>query len=331
MRQSLKAKVMVTGAGGFIGSHLTEALVQSGCHVRAMVRYNSEGRWGCLEMLSKEVLKELEVCPADIRDPHLVRKAVHGCDAVFHLAALIAIPYSYHAPASFVETNAMGTLNIAQACLDENVRCLVHTSTSETYGTAQYVPIDENHPQVAQSPYSASKIAADRLVESFFLSFGLPAVTIRPFNTFGPRQSARAVIPTIISQLLAGNHTIKLGSTKPVREFNYVKDTVRGLIAAAACRKAIGKTLNLGSGKAVSIGELVGIISGLCNTKVKVVKDASRVRPEASEVMQLCCDSRQAHKILGWKPKYDLKRGLRETVDWMQLNIHRYKPEIYNL
>ena len=302
-----------------------------GCQVRAMVRYNSENRWGCLELLSREVLKEIEVYPADIRDSRVVRKSINGCAVVFHLAALIAIPYSYEAPASFLETNAMGTLNIAQACLDENVRCLVHTSTSETYGTAQYVPIDENHPQVAQSPYSASKIAADRLVESFFLSFCLPAVTIRPFNTFGPRQSARAVIPTIISQLLTGNHTIKLGSTKPVREFNYVKDTVRGLIAAATCRKAIGKTLNLGSGKAVSIGELVGIISGLCNTKVKVVTDASRVRPQASEVMQLCCDSRKAHKILGWKPKYDLKKGLRETIDWMHSNMHRYKSDIYNL
>ncbi len=331
MSRSLREKVLVTGAGGFIGSHLTEELVRSGCQVRAMVRYNSEGRWGCLELLSNEILKEIEVFPADIRDPHLVRKSIRGCDVVFHLAALIAIPYSYEAPASFVQTNAMGTLNITQACLDENVRCLVHTSTSETYGTAQYTPIDENHPMVAQSPYTASKIAADKIVESFFLSFGLQAVTVRPFNTFGPRQSARAVIPTIISQILAKTDVIKLGSTKPIREFNYVKDTVNGLISAAHCRKAIGMTINLGNGKTVSIGELVDIICRLCKIKVRVVKDSSRMRPQTSEVMKLCCDSRLAREILSWKPQYNLKKGLRETIDWVNTNIHRYKPHIYNL
>jgi NAD dependent epimerase/dehydratase len=331
MGNLLKEKVLVTGAGGFIGSHLTEELVRLGHQVRAMVRYNAENRWGCLELLPKEVLGEIEVYSADIRDAEMVRKSVRGCSVVFHLAALIAIPYSYQAPSSFLQTNAMGTMNIAQACLDENTRCLVHISTSETYGSAQYTPIDEKHPIVAQSPYTASKIAADKVVESYHLSFNLNAVTVRPFNTFGPRQSARAVIPTIISQILAGNSVIRLGSTKPVRDFNYVKDTVQGIIKAANCTTAIGKTINLGSGKAITMGDLVKLISGIFGLRVRVVKDASRIRPQASEVKALCCDSRKARTILGWKPKYNLEIGLRETIDWMHSNMHRYKSDIYNL
>jgi NAD dependent epimerase/dehydratase len=328
----MSSNVLVTGAGGFIGSTITEELVRAGYRVRAMVRYNSENRWGLLETLPKTVLHEVEVFPGDIRDLHLVRKAVASCDIVFHLAALIAIPYSYQAPESFIQTNVAGTLNVAQACLDHGVSRLVHTSTSETYGTAQYTPIDEKHPLVAQSPYTASKIGADKIVEAFHRSFGLPAVTLRPFNTFGPRQSARAVIPTIISQILSGEGVVRLGSVKPIREFNYVKDTVRGFISAAtASPKAVGQTINLGNGNAVSIGDLLKLISDQCDVCVRVQKDPKRVRPAKSEVMELACDNRKAKRLLGWQPQYDLRSGLRETIEWMRMNLHRYKCELYNV
>ena len=326
------SKVLVTGAGGFIGSTLAEELVRAGYRVRAMVRYNSENRWGLLEAVPKAALDEIEVFPGDIRDPALVRKAVAGCDIVFHLAALIAIPYSYQAPESFVQTNVAGTLNVAQACLDHGVSRLVHTSTSETYGTAQYTPIDEKHPLVAQSPYTATKIGADKIVEAFHRSFGLPAVTLRPFNTFGPRQSARAVIPTIISQILAGERTLHLGSLKPIREFNYVRDTVGGFIAAAAASdRAIGQTINLGSGETISIGDLLKLISDQCEVRVRVKKDPQRVRPAKSEVMELACDNRKAKRLLGWRPRYDIRTGLKETIGWMRVNLHRYKPGVYNV
>jgi NAD dependent epimerase/dehydratase len=324
--------VLVTGAGGFIGSTLAEEVVRAGYRVRAMVRYNSENRWGLLETIPKAVLDDIEVFPGDIRDPALVRKAVAGCDIVFHLAALIAIPYSYQAPESFVQTNVAGTLNVAQACLDHGVSRLVHTSTSETYGTAQYTPIDEKHPLVAQSPYTASKIGADKIVEAFYRSFGLPAVTLRPFNTFGPRQSARAVIPTIISQILSGERTLHLGSLKPIREFNYVRDTAGGFIAAAnASSRAIGQTINLGCGETISIGDLLKLISDQCQVRVRVKKDAQRVRPAKSEVMELACDNRKARRLLGWRPRYDIRAGLKETIEWMRVNLHRYKPGVYNV
>jgi NAD dependent epimerase/dehydratase len=328
----MASNVLVTGAGGFIGSTLAEELVRAGYRVRAMVRYNSENRWGLLETLHKTILKEIDVFSGDIRDPHLVRKAVADCQIVFHLAALIAIPYSYQAPDSFIQTNVSGTLNIAQACLDHGVDRLVHTSTSETYGTAQYTPIDEKHPLVAQSPYTASKIGADKVVEAFYRSFGLPAITLRPFNTFGPRQSARAVIPTIISQILSGERTLQLGSLKPIREFNYVRDTTRGFtLAATASPKAVGQTINLGSGEALSIGDLLRLISDQCEVRVRVKTDPRRVRPVKSEVMELRCDSRKAKKLLGWKPQYDTRTGLQETIEWMRTNLHLYKPEVYNV
>ena len=324
-------KVLVTGAGGFIGSHLTEELVRRGYPVKAMVHYNSSGQWGWLDTLDRSTLDQIEIFPADIRDPHAVSRAVRGCHTVYHLAALIAIPYSYIAPASYISTNVNGTLNVLEACRDYEVSRIVHTSTSETYGSAQYVPIDERHPIVGQSPYSASKIAADKLVESFHLSFDMPVVTIRPFNTFGPRQSARAVIPTIISQALSGAEQISLGSLEPVREFSYVKDTAAGFIAGALADTAVGRTFNIGPGKGVSIGKLAELLLQACDSKARIVCDPQRVRPKNSEVQRLISDNQQALSLLDWQPKFTLTQGIEETVAWMRNNLHRYKPAIYNV
>ena len=326
----MEEKVLVTGAGGFIGSHLTEELVRAGHDVRAMVHYNCRNSRGWLDSLPKEISDSVEVISSDIRDPFAVRNSVVGCKTVYHLAALIAIPYSYIAPASYVETNVMGTLNILQACLDEKVDRVIHTSTSEVYGTAQYTPIDEKHPLCGQSPYSASKIAADKLAESYHLSFGLPVSTIRPFNTFGPRQSARAVIPTIISQLLSGMSEISLGSLTPIRDFNYVKDTVSGMLSIANTEKTIGKVTNVGRGEGISIGDLVKLLLEICGSNVTVLCDSKRIRPEKSEVMELVCDNSKALKRLGWKPQYSMLQGLKETVNWIKENNKHYRANEYN-
>jgi NAD dependent epimerase/dehydratase len=324
-------KVLVTGAGGFIGSHLVEALIKKGAKVRAMVKYNGRGDWGMLSDLPAELQRSTEVISGDIRDPFFVRKAVKGCDCVFHLAALIGIPYSYVAPSDYVSVNIGGTVNILQACLDEGIFRLVHTSTSETYGTAQYVPIDENHPLQAQSPYSASKIAADKMAESYNKSFGLSVVTVRPFNTFGPRQSARAFIPTVITQALTKNR-IKLGSLEPIRDLTYVKDTVEGLIAAGLCDKVVGRVVNLGVGKGYSMEAVVGkILKALGKNNIPIMKEALRIRPEDSEVMRLISNNKLAKETCGWEPKYDLEQGLIETIEWMKKNIQRYKSDVYTI
>ena len=326
-------QVLVTGAAGFIGSHLTEFLARSGYQVKAMVHYNFQNNWGWLETIPSDVMENVEVFSADITDPFAVQKAVEECELVFHLAALIAIPYSYLAPASYVETNVKGTLNVLEACRNVGVRRLVHTSTSETYGTAQYTPIDEKHPLIGQSPYSASKIGADKLAESYYLSFDLPVVTLPPFNTFGPRQSARAVIPTIISQALSGAEKIHLGFLTPVRDLNYVKDIVAAFIAAASAENVVGKTINCGCGAGVSIGELARMILEICESKATIETDTERVRPENSEVMELICDNTLARELMGWEPKYSLQEGLAETVAWMRDNLDRYKDKanVYNI
>ncbi len=324
-------KALVTGAGGFIGSHLTEELVRKGWSVRAMTRYNFQNNWGWLETLPKEILDSVEIHPSDVTDPFAVRKAVAGCDVVFHLAALIAIPYSYRAPASYVQTNVTGTLNVLEACLDEGVERFVHTSTSEVYGTAQYAPIDEKHPLVGQSPYSASKIAADKLAESYHHSFGLPVAVARPFNTFGPRQSARAVIPSIMAQALSGAEVIRLGSLAPIRDLNWVGDTVAGIMALAEADGAVGLTINFGRGDGVSVGDLAGMILNLCGSQARIETDPVRVRPDASEVFNLVCDNALALKTLGWIPRVSLENGLEMTMGWMKDNLRLYKPGIYNV
>jgi NAD dependent epimerase/dehydratase len=325
------AKILVTGAGGFIGSHLTEELVKQGKEVRAFVRYNSRDERGLLEDLPKDVLSQIEVTPGDLKDPDGVKKAVKGCSKVFHLGALIAIPYSYVHPFDFVQTNIIGTANLFNACLEASaLERIVHTSTSEVYGTAQYIPIDEKHPLQAQSPYAASKIAADKLAESFYLSFDLPITTIRPFNTFGPRQSLRAIIPTIISQAI-GNKKIRLGNTKPRRDFLFVKDTVRGFTQLGKCDEAIGKVVNVGAGMDISIEALVKKILGLMGKQGEVEVDDRRIRPEKSEVMQLFSDTRLAQKLFQWAPRYTLEDGLRETIEWYQKNLARFKVGSYPL
>lgn len=324
-------RVLVTGAAGFIGSHLTEALVSEGFKVRAMTHYNFQNNWGWLETLPADIMERIEVQPSDICDPFAVREAVKGCSIVFHLASLIAIPYSYQAPASYVETNVKGTLNVLQACRDTGVEKLVHTSTSETYGSARYVPIDEEHPLTGQSPYAASKIGADKLAESYYLSFELPVATIRPFNTFGPRQSARAVIPTIISQALSGADTIELGALHPVRDLNYVKDTAAGFIALARSDQSTGRVINIGRGDGISIGELANIILELCESGASIKSTEERERPEKSEVQRLVCGNDKARELLGWAPQYSLRQGLEETVAWMRENLKRYKPGLYNV
>jgi dTDP-glucose 4,6-dehydratase len=325
------AKVLVTGAAGFIGSHLTEELVKEGEEVRAFVRYNSRDDRGLLEDLPEDVLDQIEAIPGDLKDPDGVKKAVKGCSKVFHLGALIAIPYSYVHPFDFVQTNVIGTANLFNACLEVSaLERIVHTSTSEVYGTAQYIPIDEKHPLQAQSPYAASKIAADKLAESYYLSFGLPIATIRPFNTFGPRQSLRAIIPTIISQAI-GDERIRLGNTKPRRDFLFVKDTVRGFTQLGKCDEALGKVVNIGAGMDISIEALVKKILVLMGKRAEIEAEDRRVRPEKSEVMQLLSDTRLAQKLFQWAPRYTLEDGLRETIEWYQKNLVRFKVRSYPL
>ncbi len=321
--------VLVTGAAGFIGSHLAEALVRRGDQVRVFIRYNSSNSWGWLETLEPGVRNQLEVVRGDLKDADAVRKAVRGTEVVYHLGALIAIPYSYVHPNDFVQTNVVGTTHVLQACLDHSAR-LVHTSTSEVYGTARRVPIDEEHPLQGQSPYSASKIGADKLAESFHLSFKLPVTTVRPFNTYGPRQSARAVIPTIISQALAGDR-VRLGTLDTVRDLTYVDDTVQGFILAGEKESAVGQTLNLGTGKAVTIGDLAKKIFAIIGKPATIETDPQRVRPEGSEVLRLISDPSRAKQALGWSAAIDLEEGLRRTIDWMKKNSDRYKAGIYNL
>ena len=324
-------KVLITGAGGFIGSHLVEELVNHKCKVRALVHYNSQNRYGNLETLPKTIKDKIEIISGDVTDILNAKKAVEGCEVVFHLAALISIPYSYYSPFSYVHTNILGTLNIMQACLENKTMKVIHTSTSEAYGTAIYTPIDEDHPLQGQSPYSASKIGADKIVESYCRSFGLPVATIRPFNTFGPRQSARAIIPTIITQILSGKKSIRLGSINTVRDFNYVKDTVNGFIKIAESEKSVGQVINIGSGTGISIKNLVKIINSIMGSKVLISFDKNRIRPEKSEVMKLICDNRKAAKLAGWKPEYDLTAGLKRTIEFVRDNPDLYKSDLYNI
>lgn len=323
--------VLVTGAGGFIGSHLAEYLVTEGFKVRAMVHYNSRNSHGNLELLPLDVRTDIEIVTGDIQDAFFARSAVKGMDAVFHLAALIGIPYSYVAPAQYAAVNVLGTLNVLQACRDERISKVVHTSTSETYGTARYVPIDEAHPLQAQSPYSASKIGADKLAESYHLSFDLPVVTVRPFNTYGPRQSARAVIPTIVSQALAGYEQIRLGSLSPVRDLTYVRDTVRGFLDAAHSDAAVGRVVNLGNGKGISVGDLAKRILRLCGSQARIVCEEQRVRPTNSEVMELICDNTLADDLFNWTPQVSLDDGLRQVIEFIDSRRELYKPELYNV
>ncbi len=329
-RQWGNRRVLVTGAGGFIGSHLVERLVELGARVRALVRYNSRNDWGLLELLPASIKNGIEVVSGDLTDPHCTTRMVQGQEVIFHLAALIAIPYSYRAPAHYVATNCGAIVNLLEAARHHGVERFVHTSTSETYGTAQYTPIDEGHPLRGQSPYAASKIGADKLAESYYLSFGVPVVTIRPFNTYGPRQSARAIIPTIISQALS-SEVIRLGSLTPVRDLNYVSDTVAGFIQVAESPQAIGEVINVGSGKAVSIGELAEKIVAMVGGQKRIVREDARVRPEPSEVLELLCDNRKARELVGWEPRVSLEEGLSRTIGFIQENLSRYKPEIYNV
>lgn len=324
-------KVMVTGADGFIGSHLTEALLEEGYEVKAFVYYNSFNNWGWLDTIDKNKLKEIEIFSGDIRDPNGVRTAMKGVDEVFHLAALIAIPFSYHSPDSYVDTNIKGTLNVLQAARDLGTERVLVTSTSEVYGTAQYVPIDEKHPYQGQSPYSATKIGADRLAESFYRSFELPVSIVRPFNTYGPRQSARAVIPTIITQLLAGKEEIKLGSLTPTRDFNYVKDTAAGFIAIAQSDKTIGEEINIATGQEISIGDLAKEIISQINPKAKIVCDEERLRPEKSEVNRLLGSNEKIKVLTDWKQNYTFSEGIAETISWLRDHLDVYKTDIYNI
>lgn len=324
-------KVLVTGADGFIGSHLVEELIKNGKQVKAFVYYNSFNTWGWLDALPKDVLNEIEVFTGDIRDPYGVRKAVEGVDEVYHLAALIAIPFSYHSPDSYVDTNIKGTLNVLQASRDMGTGRVLVTSTSEVYGTAQYVPIDEKHPLQGQSPYSATKIGADRMAEAFYRSFGLPVTIVRPFNTYGPRQSARAVIPTIITQLLSGKEEIRLGALTPTRDFNFVKDTVRGFIEIARSDKTIGEEINIATQKEISIEQLAKEMIIQINPKARIICDEQRLRPENSEVNRLLGSNEKIRKLTGWKPEYDLKEGLAETIEWFRSNMDKYKADIYNI
>ncbi|SHE63084.1 dTDP-glucose 4,6-dehydratase [Caldanaerobius fijiensis DSM 17918] len=322
-------RVLVTGAGGFIGSHLAEKLVEEGAKVRAFIRYNSKNNWGWLETsLYKD---EIEIYTGDIRDYDSVKDSMKDINVVFHLAALIGIPYSYVSPLAYIKTNIEGTYNILQAAKELGVERVIQTSTSEVYGTAKYVPIDESHPFQPQSPYSATKIAADNIALSFFNAFNLPVTIARPFNTYGPRQSARAVIPTIITQILSGQREIKLGSLTPKRDMNYVKDTVDGFIKVAECDELIGQVVNIGSGQEISIGELAYLISKLMGVDIKIVQEDQRIRPEKSEVERLLCDNTKIKQYTGWKPKYTLEEGLKETIGWLKDNIDIYKPEVYNV
>ena len=324
-------KILVTGADGFIGSHLTEQLVKSGYQVKAFAYYNSFNTWGWLDSLPKEIMDNVDVFTGDIRDPNGVREAMTGCQAVFHLAALIAIPFSYHSPDAYVDTNIKGTLNVLQAArLLETERILV-TSTSEVYGTAQYVPIDEKHPYQGQSPYSATKIGADRLAESFYRSFGLPITIVRPFNTFGPRQSARAVIPTIITQLLVGKEEIKLGALTPTRDFNYVKDTANGFIEIYRSDKTIGEEINIATQKEISIGQLGNELIRQINPNARIICDEQRLRPEKSEVNRLLGSNEKIRALTDWFPKYTFEQGLAETIAFFKDNLEKHKVDIYNI
>lgn len=333
----MKNKILITGADGFIGSHLVEELIRQGYDVRAFVYYNSFNSWGWLDSSPDDVKRALDVFSGDIRDPHGVKEAMKGCDTVLHLASLIAIPYSYHSPDTYVDTNIKGTLNVLQAARELGVSKLVHTSTSEVYGTAQYVPINEEHPLQGQSPYSASKIGADQMALSFYRSFETPVAIIRPFNTYGPRQSARAVIPTIITQLASGKENIKLGALSPTRDFNYVKDTVSGFISIMNSEKALGEVINIGSNYEISIGDTVKAIADVMGKKLKIETDEVRIRPEKSEVERLWADNQKAKELLGWEPSYGgiegFKRGLKETVDWFTdpVNLSQYKADVYNI
>ena len=324
-------KILVTGSDGFIGSHLTEELVKAGYQVKAFVYYNSFNTWGWLDTLPSDVMKNVEIFQGDVRDPNGVKEAMTGTAAVFHLAALIAIPFSYHSPDTYVDTNSKGTLNILQAAREQDLERVLVTSTSEVYGTAQYVPMDEKHPFQGQSPYSATKIGADRLAESFYRSFQLPVSIVRPFNTFGPRQSARAVIPTIITQLLAGKEKIHLGSLTPTRDFNYVKDTVNGFIKIYESEKTIGEEINIATQHEISIGELAEELIRQINPNAKIVCDEERLRPEKSEVNRLLGSNKKIKELTDWKPVYSFEEGLSETISFFKDNMDKYKPDIYNI
>ncbi len=332
-----KTKILVTGADGFLGSHLTEELVKSGHNVRAFVFYNSFNSWGWLDHIPQEVQNNLDVFSGDIRDPYGVNNAMQDCGTVFHLAALIGIPYSYHSPDTYVDTNVKGTLNILQAARKLGVEKVVHTSSSEVYGTARYIPIDEEHPLQGQSPYSATKIAADQLAYSFYKSFDIPLTIVRPFNTYGPRQSARAVIPTVITQIANGQRQIKLGATHPTRDFSYVADTVRGFIAAAESDSSVGSVINIGSNYEISIQNLVELIADIMQVEVEIISDSNRLRPENSEVQRLWADNSKAKELMGWVPEFPglhgLQRGLKQTIDWFcnPDNLSKYRSNRYNL
>lgn len=327
----MEKKVLVTGADGFIGSHLTELLVEKGYEVRAFAFYNSFNTWGWLDTLPPSIMDHVEVFTGDIRDPNGVRTALQSCSAVFHLAALIAIPFSYHSPDSYVDTNIKGTLNVLQAARDLGIERVLITSTSEVYGTARYVPIDEDHPYQGQSPYSATKIGADRLAESFYRSFSLPVTIVRPFNTYGPRQSARAVIPTIITQLLAGKTEIKLGALTPTRDFNYVKDTANGFYQIFQSDKTIGEEINICTQEEISIGELAEELIRQINPAAKIVCDEERLRPEKSEVNRLLGCNEKIRRLTDWAPQYTLAQGLEETIAFLRDHLDRYKPDIYTI
>jgi NAD dependent epimerase/dehydratase len=330
-------RVLVTGADGFIGSHLVEALVAKGYELRAFVYYNAFGSWGWLDDAPPRVREAIEVVSGDIRDAHVVREATRDCEAVIHLAALIGIPYSYRAPASYVDTNVAGTVNVLEAARDLGVARVIHTSTSEVYGTARRVPIDEDHPLLGQSPYSATKIAADQMAIAFHRSFATPVAILRPFNTFGPRQSARAVIPTILTQLISGNRTIRLGSLDTTRDFSFVADTVAGFLAMLEAEGVEGEVVNLGTGYDISIGDTARMIADVAGASVEIVPDRSRVRPETSEVLRLQADNSKARRLLGWTPEYagrdGIRRGIEVTYEWFRepANQARYKPELYNI
>jgi dTDP-glucose 4,6-dehydratase len=321
-------RVLVTGAGGFIGSHLSERLVEAGANVKALVHYNSLGTWGWLDQTL--IRNNIEVVAGDIFDRDSVGQAMKGIEVVFHLAALIAIPYSYHTPLSYVHTNVEGTLNVLQAAREQEVERVVHTSTSEVYGSARYVPIDEAHPLQGQSPYAASKIGADKLAEAFHLSFNLPVVTVRPFNTFGPRQSARAVVPTIVIQCLNGER-VRLGNLHPTRDLNYVTNIVEGFLLAASMPAAVGRTINLGTGQNISVGDLVRLVARMLGRPVVIEEDPQRVRPDGSEVECLLADNTLARTVLGWEPTIRLEEGLQRTIEWMQTHLARYRPDVYVL
>lgn len=324
-------KILVTGADGFIGSHLTEELVKQGFDVKAFSLYNSFNTWGWLDTLPQDIMENVEVFTGDVRDPNGVREAMKGTDAVFHLAALIAIPFSYHSPDAYVDTNIKGTLNVLQAAKQLDLDKVLITSTSEVYGTAQYVPIDESHPYQGQSPYSATKIGADRLAESFYRSFGLPVAIVRPFNTYGPRQSARAVIPTIITQLLAGKEEIRLGSLTPARDFNFVKDTAQGFIEIYRSDKTVGEEINIATQNEISIGELAEELIKQINPQAKIVCDEERLRPEKSEVNRLLGSNEKIKMLTDWEPRFTFEEGLAQTIDFFRDNLEKYKVDIYNI